>query len=274
MRSDRDALEDFDEAWYLAAYPDIAAAVAAGQLSSGRFHFEHFGRAEGRRGNAAASNDGARMLMDPFSTHQALLVAAMLCTDGPIVEMGGGYYSTPLISAFCNAQRREAHTIETFGPAYELLMRFSSSYHKLWRMDGYDFASDGRNTQFLPRADMTRAQYIEIQSRFLADFCAKIPPLLSVVFIDQTPGIIRAAAIDHFAGLAEFIVVHDTEEPAYGYEPILSKFRYRWDFRLHTPQSTVVSNFRPCDCFASLLGQNYRDAADMDSYLRRQRIRR
>jgi hypothetical protein len=192
------------------------------------------------------------MRMDPFSTHQPLLVAALLNTEGPILEMGGGYYSTPIVSAFANSQRREAHTIETAAVVYELLKRFSSPFHKIWPMSGYDFAADGK---FVPRANTTREQHIEIQSRFLADLCQKIPPRLSVVFIDQRPGTIRAAAIEHFADVAEFIVVHDTEEPLYGYEPSLSKFRYRWDFRLHAPESTIVSNFRPCDCFASMLGQ-------------------
>jgi sulfatase maturation enzyme AslB (radical SAM superfamily) len=40
--------EDFDEAAYLNANPDVAEAVTAGSLPSGRFHYEHFGRAERR----------------------------------------------------------------------------------------------------------------------------------------------------------------------------------------------------------------------------------
>ena len=194
------------------------------------------------------------MQPDPFSTHQPLLVAALLNTQGPILEMGGGYYSTPIVSAFANLQHREAHTIET-GPAmYELLKRFSSPFHKIWPVSGYDFAADGR---FMPRADTTRAQYIEIQSRFLADFCSKGPTRWSVVFIDQAPGYLRVPAIEHFADTADFIVTHDTElVDAYGFEPCLSTFRHRWDSRLHVPHATIVSNFHPCDGFASLLGQD------------------
>jgi SAM-dependent methyltransferase len=41
--------ENFDERSYLASNPDVAAAVQAGQLSSGRRHFDVFGRREGRR---------------------------------------------------------------------------------------------------------------------------------------------------------------------------------------------------------------------------------
>lgn len=193
------------------------------------------------------------MQTDPFSTHQPLLVAALLKTQGPILEMGGGNYSTPLVSAFANVQRREAHTVETNAAMHELLKRFSSPFHKIWQVNGYDFAPDGR---FLPRADTTRAQYIEIQARFLADFCQERPRRWSVVFIDQAPGYLRVPAIEHFADAADFIVTHDTEmAEAYGFEPCLSAFRYRWDSRIQVPYSTIVSNSQPCDGFASLLGQ-------------------
>jgi len=40
---------NFDEACYLRANPDVAAAVRAHQFESGRQHFEAFGRQERRR---------------------------------------------------------------------------------------------------------------------------------------------------------------------------------------------------------------------------------
>jgi SAM-dependent methyltransferase len=42
-------IENFNERGYLAANPDVAAAVKSGQVESGRAHFEAFGRKEGRR---------------------------------------------------------------------------------------------------------------------------------------------------------------------------------------------------------------------------------
>jgi hypothetical protein len=42
-------LAAFDEAFYLATYPDIAASVAAGHIPSGRHHYEFFGSIEGRQ---------------------------------------------------------------------------------------------------------------------------------------------------------------------------------------------------------------------------------
>ncbi len=41
-------LAAFDEPFYIARYPDVAAAVAGGHMPSGRHHYEHHGFAEGR----------------------------------------------------------------------------------------------------------------------------------------------------------------------------------------------------------------------------------
>ncbi len=38
----------FDEAWYLAQYPDVAEAVRRGDIASGLEHFLASGRREGR----------------------------------------------------------------------------------------------------------------------------------------------------------------------------------------------------------------------------------
>jgi hypothetical protein len=46
------ASDEFDEGYYLATYPDVAAAVRGGQFTSGLAHYAAFGRREGRRGAA------------------------------------------------------------------------------------------------------------------------------------------------------------------------------------------------------------------------------
>lgn len=40
---------EFDEDWYLNAYPDVAAAVRNGGFASGWQHYEQHGRSEGRQ---------------------------------------------------------------------------------------------------------------------------------------------------------------------------------------------------------------------------------
>jgi hypothetical protein len=53
---------DFDEGFYLVHNLDVAAAVRRGALPSGRFHYDHFGRAEGRLANAG---DAAQRRIPP-----------------------------------------------------------------------------------------------------------------------------------------------------------------------------------------------------------------
>ncbi len=57
----------FDAAWYLAAYPDVAAAVQGGGLASAASHFTEYGADEGRFPSAQAEKDHrlGRGLFDP-----------------------------------------------------------------------------------------------------------------------------------------------------------------------------------------------------------------
>ena len=65
-------LAAFDEAFYITRYPDIAAAIVASHMPSGRHHYEHYGFAEGRQ---------------PFAINRA-----WYCQTYPIaaVELGQG----------------------------------------------------------------------------------------------------------------------------------------------------------------------------------------
>ena len=57
-RLERAARGCFDEGAYLAANPDVAAAVGRGELPSGRSHFERHGAAEGRTQRIFGRDDG------------------------------------------------------------------------------------------------------------------------------------------------------------------------------------------------------------------------
>jgi len=63
--------QDFDEAAYLRANPDVAAAVAAGKFSSGRQHFERYGHAEKRY----------QLLESPFSFYETRPPSAINALD-------------------------------------------------------------------------------------------------------------------------------------------------------------------------------------------------
>ena len=199
------------------------------------------------------------MKMAPYSTHQALLVSALAATRGDIMEIGAGWYSTPLVSSFSVLQERCAYTVETGEFVYALMKPLATERHAILLIDGYNFDRIGK---FKAAPGQGIQHYVIRQREFLEELWTRCrgeraesnPSYrLSVVFIDQAPGFLRVPAIEFFADKADFIITHDTEHVGhYHYEPTLSSFKHRWDFRLHKPNSVIVSNFRDCSCFEFL----------------------
>ncbi len=55
----------FDEEAYLSRYADVRSAVKAGVFSSGRAHYQAFGRFEGRDGSSEIKQEGYRVSSSP-----------------------------------------------------------------------------------------------------------------------------------------------------------------------------------------------------------------
>lgn len=72
--------ENFDEARYLAANPDVAVALRQGTLASARVHFEHFGSAENRRQRARLPDDWKQQKLARL---RPLLRADVSCRESP-----------------------------------------------------------------------------------------------------------------------------------------------------------------------------------------------
>jgi hypothetical protein len=72
------------------------------------------------------------------------------------------------------------------------------------------------------------------------------PMRWGVVFVDCYPAFVRGPLIERVRSHADLIVVHDSETPEVnGYEPLLSTFAHRADFKLVTPWTTIVSDVGP-----------------------------
>lgn len=161
-------------------------------------------------------NDEA--MMDPYSSHLPLLVAAVTAMSGRVVELGAGWYSTPVLKAICGAQWRALLTIESDREWLRTLYDERSELHEglivaNWQNDLHRYGSDLR---------------------------------CDVAFIDLAPAAHRASAIAVMRLWAKVIVVHDTEtEQQHNYpgvEEQLKGFRYRIDDRRREPWTTAVSN--------------------------------
>ena len=69
-----------------------------------------------------------------------------------------------------------------------------------------------------------------------------------LVFVDNDPYEQRKIDIEQLRDKTDYFVVHDTEpavEPIYYMAEILKTFRYRRDYTILTPHTTVVSDTNP-----------------------------
>ena len=147
-----------------------------------------------------------------WTTHIPMLLKTVQMTEGPILELGAGLYSTPLLHWLCAETGRELWTYDSVEEYYEFARRFQSRNHRI------------RFTKDFKELD-TKKQW-------------------SVVFVDHWPEKQRGLDTIKLKDNAEYIVLHDSEEEEkHGYEKAWEHFKYRYDWKFCTPHTTVLSNF-------------------------------
>lgn len=177
-----------------------------------------------------------------FSTHQPVLHKLIKITDGPILELGCGRGSTPLLAYFAKGRK-----IVTVDNDSQWLERFR------WRYES-------KNHRFI---------FTEDWEKTLND------PLLdqkwSLIIVDQSPWDARYRSILRFKDSAEYIMLHDSDyfpgtkvfgreiEPTVAYKyggkrDYSDIFKYSREYHPPLPwpapsgpPTLVGSNFKPCD---------------------------
>jgi len=145
-------------------------------------------------------------------SHIPVLLKVFNKSKGPIIELGGGIYSTPLLHWLCFDTKRKLATYETDLEYYhKALKQYNSSFHSI-----------------IPIIDWSR-----------------IPTEgWKVVFIDNLPKLERKENIKRFKD-ADYIIIHDTNpnwDYKYKYSEIFPLFKYRKDFKEYGVWTTVLSN--------------------------------
>ena len=143
------------------------------------------------------------MAEEEWASYLPDLAACLLATKGPVLEVGAGAWSTPMLAAFCRAARRPFVSID--------------EDHAFCR-------------------DPTRwANYsVELPNLALEKW--------SVVLLDHSPGWRRPADAMLFRDSAEFIVSHDyAGEQEEGYAPLLGHWRHRRVSSTFSPKTLVLS---------------------------------
>lgn len=153
-----------------------------------------------------------------YGSHLPLLTRLIDVTSGPVLELGMGLYSTPLLHTMCQLQVRPLVSLDNDPKWYEENKKWQSELHLI--------------APLVTDWDESLGQLIDAH--------------WSVVFVDQKPAKKRIEAIKHFANNANFIVIHDSEPESnkyFRYNWIYPLFTYRYDYTKLKPHTTILSNY-------------------------------
>ena len=144
-------------------------------------------------------------------SHLPLLMKLMSITDGPVLEVGTGIYSTSYLHWECFRTKRKLVSYEGHPDYFHWLKACANDYHEVHFVENWDS--------------------IDLSGPW------------SIAFIDHAPAERREYEIKRLLH-ADYIVAHDTDNSQarkYGYHRILKLFKYR--FKLGTrPATSVFSN--------------------------------
>lgn len=158
--------------------------------------------------------------MNPFATHIPILIACLRHTTGPVLELGSGWFSTPVLSAF--ATDRLVRTVET-NPEWHSRITQIGAYQPI--------TNHWHQVVFVP--DYNDAPMDDHE--------------WSIVLLDHEPPPRRGVDAARLRKRSQLIIGHDSEHPAYGYDPVFDQFKHRFTYSRQVPWTTVVSDTDPLD---------------------------
>ena len=159
----------------------------------------------------------------PYNTayggHAVILFAALYATDGAVLELGSGLFSTPIIHNVAVVQQgRDVFTVDADSDWLQHFTSMGSPHHSFGLVSSAYPNQPYRFLQFRP-AHFRRWEDVW-DGRY------------GLVFVDQTPEFERRKDIQRRRNVSDVMIVHDTNDmKSYGYEPLLSTFPYRYKFR-------------------------------------------
>lgn len=154
-----------------------------------------------------------------WSTHIPVLMRVVEISDGPVLELGAGVFSTPVLHWMCMVRQRRLITLEESELYFQWARQFRSNNHSIRHV-----------------ADLEDFPY--------KDF------FWSVVLVDHGDDKRRGRDAIRLKNNADYIVLHDTNpscQSTFGYDEVWQEFKYRYDWYACSPYTSVVSNFRELD---------------------------
>lgn len=155
-------------------------------------------------------------MVDPVGTHLPVLLYLLNKTDGPILELGAGEFSTRQIHLHAKSH---ITTVET-------------NIH--WMIRYADLASDNHKFLLLGEPEC----YM---------FHANDKEHYGLVFIDSINWELREHAIKNYSKQADYIIIHDAD---FGKKIMSFDFKYKSEYKqdgLDSPTVMIASNFYEVD---------------------------
>ena len=164
-------------------------------------------------GGPVTLNPHEASTIDPYATHMPMLLACLAHSSGPVLELGCGAYSTPVLSEVCRLQGRRLVSADNNRAWYERLANTFNGTHEVVHVADWN--------------------YSKLQDQHWG-----------MVLVDHSPANQRVIDARRLAKAgAEFIVMHDTDKPEfYGYEVLFDEFKHHYTYKTMEPWTTVFSN--------------------------------
>ena len=153
-----------------------------------------------------------------YSSHLSLLMEMVRRTDGPILELGAGRYSTPFLHWACCPTERTLVTLDAQPKFFDYAAQFADEWHAVQLVEDWDAVQLER---------------------------PKSGGMWDIVFIDHDAHR-RAPDALRVAQTARYVILHDTcgrSEKHYHYSTVGPRYKYRYHFTKVRPRTTVLSNF-------------------------------
>lgn len=154
---------------------------------------------------------------DPYATHQRLLTKYLMRTTGPIVELGCGDYSTPIIHEIAAVQGRTVRTLESDAGWLNKFSGYKTDWHTLELVTSWD--------------------------------AVRYEDRIGLSFIDQTPGHTRPTEFLKLREVADVLILHDTESTGYNWRSVYSEFDHIETNTTQRPATTVLRGRTPLQLF-------------------------
>ena len=152
-----------------------------------------------------------------YSTFLPVLMEVMNRTDGDVLELGGGVFSTPVLHWMCETKKRNLLTIESDKNWIRFLQQYyRTDHHKFLYVENWDDCKDAINKKW------------------------------DVALVDHSPSGRRVEEIKQLANLAKYIVAHDSDpwkDKTYRYSTIYPLFKYKYNFGEVDHNTVLLSNF-------------------------------